>query len=411
MPSRQAPIPRSYNPVMDVVRTPRGLDRGHRRQHVQRQERRAHPPPAPCADRPPARPDLQAGGRHALRGRSHRVAQRTADSVGERADRAPSCWRRSRPDTEVVGIDEGQFFDAELPAVASELARRGVRVIVAGLDQDYLGKPFEPMPQLLAVAEYITKTRAICMVCGNPANHTQRLVASTDRVLLGAQGTYEARCRRCFDPTLSAKRDPPQGSRREGAMTLQELAPVLRQILLALGLLFLIVDAAGGCEILRWWRRRKQAVVMWPGPQAAVLRDQARHWHDARHPAPREGVRRVSGCSAAWPRCRRVRRGDDVRLLRLHAAAVDAHPRGLYADGVWTDTGFMPYSRSAASPGRATTRWWWRRGRRCWRAASSARASPRRSPRLLRDKIASHAIEMDAGPGLHLGARDARESV
>jgi thymidine kinase len=78
-------------------------------------------------------------------------------------------------------------------------------VIVAGLDQDYLGKPFEPMPQLLAIAEYITKTLAICMVCGNPANHTQRLVASDTRVLVGAQGTYEARCRRCFDPTLSER--------------------------------------------------------------------------------------------------------------------------------------------------------------------------------------------------------------
>ena len=106
-------------------------------------------------------------------------------------------------DTEVVGVDEGQFFDAELPAVCTELAARGVRVIVAGLDQDYLGKPFEPMPQLLAVAEYITKTRAICMVCGNPANHTQRLVANRDRVLVGAGGMYEARCRRCFDPTLA----------------------------------------------------------------------------------------------------------------------------------------------------------------------------------------------------------------
>ena len=108
------------------------------------------------------------------------------------------------PDTEVVGIDEGQFFDAELPAVCNTLADQGKRVIVAGLDQDYLGKPFEPMPQLLAIAEYITKTLAICMVCGNPANHTQRLVASEDRVLLGTQGTYEARCRRCFDPTLSS---------------------------------------------------------------------------------------------------------------------------------------------------------------------------------------------------------------
>jgi thymidine kinase len=107
------------------------------------------------------------------------------------------------PDTEVVGIDEGQFFDPALPAVCSALANRGVRVIVAGLDQDYLGKPFEPMPQLLAIAEYITKTHAICMVCGNPANHTQRLVASGDRVLVGAAGLYEARCRRCFDPLLS----------------------------------------------------------------------------------------------------------------------------------------------------------------------------------------------------------------
>ena len=107
-------------------------------------------------------------------------------------------------DTEVVGIDEGQFFDGELPAVCNAAGDRGKRVIVAGLDQDYLGKPFEPMPQLLAIAEYITKTLAICMVCGNPANHTQRLVVSSDRLLLGAQGTYEARCRRCFDPALSS---------------------------------------------------------------------------------------------------------------------------------------------------------------------------------------------------------------
>jgi thymidine kinase len=105
-------------------------------------------------------------------------------------------------DTEVVGIDEGQFFDAELPTVCSALADRGKRVIVAGLDQDYLGKPFEPMPQLLAIAEYITKTLAICMVCGGPANHTQRLVASRERVLVGAGDSYEARCRHCFDPAL-----------------------------------------------------------------------------------------------------------------------------------------------------------------------------------------------------------------
>src|SRR3989441_11183546 len=106
-------------------------------------------------------------------------------------------------DTEVVGIDEGQFFDANLPAACNTLADRGKRVIVTGLDQDYLGRPFEPMPQLLAIAEYITKTLAICVVCGDPANHTQRLVASSDRVLVGATGMYEARCRRCFDPTLA----------------------------------------------------------------------------------------------------------------------------------------------------------------------------------------------------------------
>ena len=105
-------------------------------------------------------------------------------------------------DTEVVGIDEGQFFDANLPAACNTLASQGKRVIVAGLDQDYLGRPFEPMPQLLAIAEYITKTLAICMVCGAPANHTQRLVASHERVVVGGQGTYEARCRHCFDPRL-----------------------------------------------------------------------------------------------------------------------------------------------------------------------------------------------------------------
>jgi thymidine kinase len=110
---------------------------------------------------------------------------------------------RVEPQTEVVGIDEGQFFDQGLPRVCNTLANSGRRVIVAGLDQDYLGKPFDPMPQLLSIAEFITKTHAICMVCGNPANHTQRLVQSGDRVLVGASGLYEARCRRCFDPHLA----------------------------------------------------------------------------------------------------------------------------------------------------------------------------------------------------------------
>jgi thymidine kinase len=105
-----------------------------------------------------------------------------------------------RPDTEVVAIDEGQFFDAAIVEVVGLLADRGLRVIVAGLDQDYMGRPFEPMPQLLAVAEYVDKTLAICMRCGAPANRSQRLVASTDRVVVGGADQYEARCRRCFQP-------------------------------------------------------------------------------------------------------------------------------------------------------------------------------------------------------------------
>lgn len=102
--------------------------------------------------------------------------------------------------TEVVGIDEAQFFDAGLVAACQRLADQGKRVIVAGLDKDYRGVPFEPIPSLMAVAEDVTKTLAICMRCGAPANNTQRLVESTDRVVVGAQGMYEARCRRCFEP-------------------------------------------------------------------------------------------------------------------------------------------------------------------------------------------------------------------
>jgi thymidine kinase len=107
-------------------------------------------------------------------------------------------------ETEVVGIDEGQFFDNDLIAVANELAGCGMRVIIAGLDQDYTGKPFEPMPQLLAIAEYITKTHAICVRCGQPANYSQRTFESEERVAVGAGGMYEARCRRCFVPHADA---------------------------------------------------------------------------------------------------------------------------------------------------------------------------------------------------------------
>jgi thymidine kinase len=135
-------------------------------------------------------------------GEDHIISHSEMRIPSENLTFARDLLDRVKPDTEVVGIDEGQFFDAELPAVCNTLASQGKRVIVAGLDQDYLGKPFEPMPQLLAIAEYITKTRAICMVCGAPANHTQRLVARSERVVVGGQGTYEARCRKCFDPQL-----------------------------------------------------------------------------------------------------------------------------------------------------------------------------------------------------------------
>ena len=133
----------------------------------------------------------------------HIVSHSDMRIASQNVRNADELLRLVDKDTEVVGIDEGQFFDANLPAVCTALANSGTRVIVAGLDQDYLGRPFEPIPQLLAIAEYITKTLAICVVCGDPANHTQRLVASSDRVLVGAGGMYEARCRHCFDPTLA----------------------------------------------------------------------------------------------------------------------------------------------------------------------------------------------------------------
>jgi len=99
---------------------------------------------------------------------------------------------------EVIGIDEAQFFDMELPAVCEQLAGRGSRIIVAGLDMDFLGKPFGPIPAMLAKAEYITKVHAICAVCGNLANHSYRKTSSTDTILLGEKETYEPRCRHCF---------------------------------------------------------------------------------------------------------------------------------------------------------------------------------------------------------------------
>jgi thymidine kinase len=107
-------------------------------------------------------------------------------------------WR-----TQVVGIDEANFMGPALVEVAERLADSGKLVIIAGLDTDYLGRPFPPIPELLARAESITKTLAICMRCGNPAKHTQRLVESEDLIVVGATGMNEARCRRCFEAGIS----------------------------------------------------------------------------------------------------------------------------------------------------------------------------------------------------------------
>jgi thymidine kinase len=118
----------------------------------------------------------------------------------EVVDRADEILARVDPRTEVVGIDEAQFFDEALPAVCNHLASLGKRVIVAGLDMDYRGIPFGPMPTILAVAEKVHKISAICSCCGAPAAYTQRLTESREQVVVGAADIYEARCRRCHEP-------------------------------------------------------------------------------------------------------------------------------------------------------------------------------------------------------------------
>jgi thymidine kinase len=104
------------------------------------------------------------------------------------------------PNVVVVGVDEVQFFDDSVVEVVEELANRGVRVVCAGLDQDYRGLPFGPMPRLLAIAEYVTKLHAVCVKCGGEASRSQRLVAMEGQLFVGGSAAYEARCRRCFVP-------------------------------------------------------------------------------------------------------------------------------------------------------------------------------------------------------------------
>lgn len=123
--------------------------------------------------------------------------------------RASEILGHVAPFTEVIGIDEAQFFDEEIINVAGQLAESGRRVILAGLDTDWKGEPFGPMPGLLAVADVIRKQYAICVVCGAPATRTQRIVSAEGQFLLGSTDSYEARCRKHFDPTLSLRLPQP----------------------------------------------------------------------------------------------------------------------------------------------------------------------------------------------------------
>lgn len=107
-------------------------------------------------------------------------------------------------DATVIGIDEAQFFDDEIVYVCQTLAEQGKRVIVAGLDMDYLGNPFGPMPKLMAIAEYVTKVHAICMICGDLASHSFRKTINQSQIMLGEKESYEARCRHCFNEGMKA---------------------------------------------------------------------------------------------------------------------------------------------------------------------------------------------------------------
>src|SRR5436853_867515 len=131
---------------------------------------------------------------------SHNDARIRSECVSSAAEMQAKVDLR----TEVIGIDEAQFLGDAVIDLVVRLADMGKRIVIAGLDTDYLGRPFHPMPELLAVADEITKTLSICMQCGNPAKHTQRLIANEDLIVVGAAGMYEARCRRCFEPDLSA---------------------------------------------------------------------------------------------------------------------------------------------------------------------------------------------------------------
>lgn len=133
---------------------------------------------------------------------SHSALKQEAETIQD----AEEILSRLEDNTRIVAIDEAQFFSNSVVEISQRLANRGLRVIIAGLDLDYRGLPFGPMPMLMAIAEYVTKMSAICTVCGNPASRTQRKPAklaeqgNDQQVVVGAEELYEARCRRCFEP-------------------------------------------------------------------------------------------------------------------------------------------------------------------------------------------------------------------
>ena len=134
------------------------------------------------------------------------VVSHDSHSINSRPISSPQEMLKIDADVRVVGIDEAQFFDESLVEVCQTLADRGVRVIVAGLDTDFLGKPFGPMPALMAVAEDVQKVHAICVKCGNLANHSHRLSRSKDLVVLGEKDVYEPLCRDCYNAAMAEEK-------------------------------------------------------------------------------------------------------------------------------------------------------------------------------------------------------------
>ena len=134
------------------------------------------------------------------------VVSHDSHSIPSIPIQSPASMLQIADDVEVVGIDEAQFFDQSIVEVVQALANKGVRVIIAGLDTDFLGKPFGPMPALMAVAEDIQKVHAICVRCGSPANHSHRLVASEDLVVLGEKDEYEPLCRHCYNAAMAGEK-------------------------------------------------------------------------------------------------------------------------------------------------------------------------------------------------------------